>query len=617
MARNSSNNSIHPQKNDMDALTQGLQQGLGGLFPMVGSGLPAIDVPSFSGLPERRPRRSGQRRQSRLERFGQERVNFGFGPFSVSASGQNPGDLLQQARSSAVETYGYMKGIGSVCDMIRDGIKRYVDMKCTVAEYEEKRRIDQKYRVKDQQVGNPESSGTGLGGDEGEGVDFIDDFDSKFERPSLTRFPAILGFILSNLPAGYQVPMLFHLLSMFGALCFSKIRALYLDGKRHAPNLQVIIEGGWGQGKAKFEDLFHILFDRVIASDRTKLMEANNPSKAKNAPHAIIQTAGIGLTRAKMFDVLADNQEVHIYIFESEIKALVNSLKGTGGITTDHLRKAFENGLVYQNNKLSTSKSGNYPIYLNYTITGTMGDTGRFIEKELEGGTLSRIAWTAIPEAGKELENLEFDAAEVNLFRNKIDNWRNIYCYTTDANGNDVPCNETDIDLSYLFPPLKKWLDQQYDQSVKENNPARRNVRARSACIAFHCAMVLHQLYDQPMTAEDKQEVIEATIYLANYVIERFLFKFQDEQNKAYWQRTAAEKVKKAQTTETMAPAQTPSQPQKPGPADAPRLKQEHDAGAGWDKIGEKYGCSGTWIKKLVRKYEERLKRRSGGSESK
>ena len=35
------------------------------------------------------------------------------------------------------------------------------------------------------------------------------------------------------------------------------------------------------------------------------------------------------------------------------------------------------------------------------------------------------------------------------------------------------------------------------------------------------------------------------------------------------------------------------------------------------DKIGEKYGCSGTWIKKLVRKYEDRLKRRSGGSESK
>lgn len=566
---------------------QGLLQGLG-------SSQNSDDVPLVGDTQAPTPR-FGRRGHGRRER--KNHLKGKIDDMTLEADGQDAPEMLQSASNTLTNAYARRKGIDftfKTLEILRD--KELGAKKGTEGEDPED--------VDDQTP--PE-----------EEVDFIDDFNSKFKRPSLTRLPLFLGHILACLPKGYLMPMLLHLLSMFGALCFSKVRALYLDGKRHAPNLQVVVEGGWGQGKAKLEDLYHTLFERVITSDRTKLLEENDESTKKSRPHHIIQTAGIGLTRAKMFDVLADNQEVHIYIFESEIKALVNSLKGTGGITTDHLRKAFENGLVYQNNKLSTSKSGNYPIYLNYTITGTMGDTGRFIEKELEGGTLSRIAWTAIPEAGKELENLEFDAAEVNLFRNKIDNWRNIYCYTTDANGNDVPCNETDIDLSYLFPPLKKWLDQQYDQSVKENNPARRNVRARSACIAFHCAMVLHQLYDQPMTAEDKQEVIEATIYLANYVIERFLFKFQDEQNKAYWQRTAAEKVKKAQTTETMAPAQTPSQPQKPGPADAPRLKQEHDAGAGWDKIGEKYGCSGTWIKKLVRKYEERLKRRSGGSESK
>ena len=361
------------------------------------------------------------------------------------------------------------------------------------------------------------------------------------------------------------------------------------------------------------EDLYHKLFGRVITSDRAKLLEENDESTKKAHPHHIIQTAGIGLTRAKMFDVLADNQDVHIYIFESEIKALVNSLKGTGGITTDHLRKAFENGLVYQNNKLSTSKSGNYPIYLNYTITGTMGDTGRFVEKELEGGTLSRIAWTAIPEAGKELENLQFDDAEVDLFRDKIDAWRKLYCYTTNDNGDDEPCNETDIDLSYLFQPLKNWLDRQYDQSIKEDNPARRNVRARSACVAFHCAIVLHMLYDQPMTAVDKEEVVNATIYIANYVIERFLFKFKDEQNLAFRQRSEAEKVKKSQATDTAGVTVTPPPAKKPGRADAPRLKQEHDAGTGWETLGKKYGCTGNWIKKLVRDYE----RKTGGGDNK
>ena len=436
-------------------------------------------------------------------------------------------------------------------------------------------------------------------------VDFIDDFNSKFKMPSLTRLPFLLGHILACLPKGYFVPMLLHLLSMFGALCFSKVRALYLDGKRHAANIQVVVEGGWGQGKAKLEDLYHILFERVIESDRAKLLEENDESTKKSRPHRIIQTAGIGLTRAKMFDVLADNQNLHIFIFESEIKALVNSLRGTCGITTDHLRKAFENGLVYQNNKLSNSKSGNYPIYLNYTFTGTMGDTGQFIKKELEGGTLSRIAWTSIPEAGKELENLQMDAAEVKQFRDKIDDWRKLYCYTTDSKGNDVPCNETDIDLSYLFPSLKKWLDEQYDQSVKENNPARRNVRARSACIAFHCAIVLNQLYDQPMTAEDKQEVINATIYLANYVIERFLFKFQDEQNKAYWQRTAAEKVKKPVTNPAQKGTGTAAKSQMSEEELAAKVLAFYQRGVeghGLEKTAQEFGINREKVRYILKK---------------
>ena len=496
----------------------GLFQGLGSSsntddVPLVGE----IKTPSF---------RSGRRTHDRHEK--KDHVKGKIGDITLEADGQDAPEMLQNASNTLTNAYARRKGIDFLYGTLQRMRDKELGVKKVTAD-EGSADVDEQPQLEDE-------------------VDFIDDFNSKFKMPSLTHLPFFLGHILACLPKGYFVPMLLHLLSMFAALCFSKVRALYLDGKRHAPNLQVIVEGGWGQGKAKFEDLYHALFERVIASDRTKLLAQNNapgvPTK-KSGPHHIIQTAGIGLTRAKMFDVLADNQEVHIFIYESEIKALVNSLKGTCGITTDHLRKAFENGLVYQNNKLSNSKSGNYPIYLNYTFTGTMGDTGQFIKKELEGGTLSRIAWTSIPEAGKTLENLEIDAAEVKQFRDKIDDWRKLYCYTTDAKGNDSPCKETDIDLSYLFPALKTWLDEQYDQSEKENNPARRNVRARSACIAFHCAIVLHQLYDQPMTADDKEEVINATIYIANYVIERFLFKFQDEQNEAYWQRTAAEKVKK------------------------------------------------------------------------
>lgn len=555
------------------------------LFEGLGSSTSTDDVPLVGEI--KTPSfRSGRRTHDRHEK--KDHVKGKIGDITLEADGQDAPEMLQNASNTLTSAYARRKGIDFLYGTLQRMRDKELGVKKVTADNATED-VDEQPQLEDE-------------------VDFIDDFNSKFKTPSLTHLPFLLGHILACLPKGYLVPMLLHLLSMFAALCFSKVRALYLDGKRHAPNLQVIVEGGWGQGKAKFEDLYHTLFERVITSDRTKLLAQNNapavPSK-KSGPHHIIQTAGIGLTRAKMFDVLADNQDVHIYIFESEIKALVNSLKGTGGITTDHLRKAFENGYVYQNNKLSNSKSGNYPIYLNYTITGTMGDTGRFVEKELEGGTLSRIAWTAIPEAGKELENLQMDAAEVNLFRNKIDNWRKIYCYTTDANGNDVPCNETDIDLPYLFPSLKKWLDEQYDQSVKENNPARRNVRARSACIAFHCAIVLNQLYDQPMTAEDKQEVINATIYLANYVIERFLFKFQDEQNKAYWQRTSAEKVKKPVTNPAQEGTGTAAKSQMSEEELAAKVLAFYQRGVeghGLEKTAQEFGINREKVRSILKK---------------
>lgn len=574
-----------------------------GLFQGLGSSQNSDDVPLIGDTQAPTPG-FGRRGYGRRER--KNHLKGKIGDMTLEADGNDAPGMLQSGANTLTNAYARRKGI--------DFLFKILEMQ------------------RDRELKKDENLGGGMGDPdidpqqpeqndvEEDDVYFIEDFESKFKKPNLGRLPFVLGHILSCLPKGYLVPMLLHLLSMFGALCFSKVRALYLDGKRHAANLQVLVEGGWGQGKAKCEDLYHALFERVITSDRAKLLEENDESTKKSRPHRIIQTAGIGLTRAKMFDVLADNQEIHIFIFESEIKALVNSLKGTGGITTDHLRKAFENGLVYQNNKLSNSRSGNYPIFLNYTITGTMGDTGRFIEKELEGGTLSRIAWTVIPEAGKELENLEMDKTETEHFRDQIDAWRKRYCYTTDAKGNDKACGETEIDMSYLFPALKKWLNKQYDQSIEENNPARRSVRARSACIAFHCAMVLHMLYDHPLTTAEQQEVIDTTIYLANYVSERFLFKFQSDQNELYWKANAAEKVKKGKTGQPASTTSPGKKEQKKALTDdelAARILKEYQRGVpghGWDSVAAMLGISTDRVRYLYRKYTKD-KDKEGGAE--
>ena len=107
------------------------------------------------------------------------------------------------------------------------------------------------------------------------------------------------------------------------------------------------------------------------------------------------------------------------------------------------------------------------------------------------------------------------------------------------------------------------------------------------------------------MTAEDKQEVINATIYLANYVIERFLFKFQDEQNKAYWQRTAAEKVKKPVTNPAQKGTGTAAKSQMSEEELAAKVLAFYQRGVeghGLEKTAQEFGINREKVRYILKK---------------
>lgn len=372
---------------------------------------------------------------------------------------------------------------------------------------------------------------------------WLENFQKKFKMPALR---GILDTLINGVcPIGYEPAMLLHLLSMFGALCFSKVRAKYLDGILHAPNLQVIIEGGWGTGKGKFETIYKSLFARIIDADKEKINRSDANGEDDYPP--IVQTAGIGLSGAKLVDVLADNQGVHSYIFSSEILAVILNLQKKTGLTFEHFRKAFENGDIYNNNKAKKSKKGLYPVFLNYTFTGTPGDTDKFSSRELEGGTSSRICYGIIPEHGKDIPNLDMPCdAELDEIRDQIDAWNSQYCYTTNNIDEDIACDETVIDLDYVNDALKEWLDNQYDLSKQEKNPARADARTRMATMAFHAGISVAMMYGNPSAREHakRKAVVELVIYVANHCMERFLYKFGDIQNAQRAEAMEAEKVK-------------------------------------------------------------------------
>lgn len=437
--------------------------------------------------------------------------------------------------------------------------------------------------------------------DETEGITWIELFKSKFSMPSQ---PLFIKFILDGVPPGYEEPMLIHLLCMLGSMCFSKVRAKYSDGIVHAANLQVIVEGNWGSGKGKFEQIFKVLFERVIKRSIEKI---ENIGSSSDTSDTIIQTIGLGTSMGKYVDILANNQGCHTYLFNSEVRALSIDLRKGSGINFDFLRKAFENGDVCRNNKAKDAKNGIFPVYLNYTITGTPGDIATSFKKELEGGTISRIAWTCIPEADRSPGVLHLPSGEdLESLRDQIDDWAENYCFMTTGQS-DKAVDEVLVDLGYVCDALDKWNDNQYELAIKENNPARKDVRTRMATIAFHCAIVLHMLYDRPTESQEKKHVVDLTLFIANYCIERFLHKFGETQNQQRRYNHQQEMVKAdIPTTDAIHDGQ-----EKDKITDIPTLKALHDIvdkngqhKYGWDKLAKMSGMSSSMVRRKILDYE-------------
>lgn len=347
--------------------------------------------------------------------------------------------------------------------------------------------------------------------------EWIKNFRKDHEFPDLTNFQ-ILPDILKGTPDGYEDAMLTHLLAMFGGLCFSRVRAKFVDKTIQAPNIQTIIVGESGSGKGKFKNVYSQLFKRIIDSDRKKL--------GLNDKH-IIQMVGLQVSEAKFFEILAQNGGVHMYSMEEELQEIAQVFGKNGKLDYNILRKAFDNGDVFKDNLAKRGVKGSFPVYYNYTFTGTPGALKSFIsEREKEGGTARRHIIAPIPELGLFPAMLFLpEGVQLEEIRDQIDAWRGKYCFTTDTNGEDIPCHEYHIDLRYLFDALDEWTENQRIMSAMGGEPERMAMSNSMAAISFHCAIVLHMLAGEPDSNErsKRRAVKEATLYLADYCMERYI----------------------------------------------------------------------------------------------
>ena len=344
-------------------------------------------------------------------------------------------------------------------------------------------------------------------------------FDTQFPMPG---YSAILHIstILNGCPGGFRPAMLLHLLGTYGALCFSNVRAQYMDGRSHSPSLQVVIVGAQGSGKSIFKNVYEQdLFHRVVMEDREK--------GRSDKPDQIIQTIGSEISKARLLELVAGNHDVYFYSMETEIDTVRQSFTKGGGLSSDLLRKAFSNESISLDNKHTRNECrGTFLVYFNYTFTGTPKAVRRFFkEEEYEDGTASRVCFCAIPELGHSIPEFDLpEGEELEKMRDRIDKWREQYCFRRTKEGIDIPANEHRTDLSYVFGTLKHWIEKQKEMG----DETRKEVSLRMATVAFHGAIVLHMLAGEPGkdAPKTRRAICKLTEYLANHCMERFLCQY-------------------------------------------------------------------------------------------
>ena len=429
----------------------------------------------------------------------------------------------------------------------------------------------------------------------------------------LPELPPMLQFVVERSPAGYEVAMTVTLLCAFAALCFSKVRAKYLDGKVHAPNLQVLVEGNWGAGKEKFMTALNAMFKRLFDRDKEKY---SSDDEGK-----IIQWAGVGATESKFIDILADNGEVHVLMVTSEILAAVNNMRKQNGLTAEYYRKAIDNGEVFRANKTKDIQ-GLFRVFMNCILIGTPGDTTKFFSKELEGGTASRICLLAIPDSGRYLEALIIeDGEELERYRDQIDEWNRLYCYNHDElSGCDIPAEEHFIELDYVNAAIETWInDDQWNKANGDPSDPRVGARGRMGAIAFHCAMVIHMLFGcpGPDMLQTRRKVVNLTIYIANYCMERFLLKFGAIQKVQRELNNQAERVENTTTVDKEAQQSSPQPDEKNyccglSKSTVKKMFEMYIPGkVGFGSVAKYFGLSGATgqqkVRRAIKKYKQEL----------
>ena len=365
-----------------------------------------------------------------------------------------------------------------------------------------------------------------------EDLEDVDDSEEE-ERPDLPPLPPVFKQFCRIAPDDFKVPSIFALLPVLGTLA-SRLRAIYLDGDKHAPNFTTVIEAPQASGKSFARRIVKTCMEQVEYMDsisrvaeqqyNMQLKKARNSKNQPEEPTAIIRIIPASVSIAKLLKRLNNSKGLHLFSFLEELDTLTKSNKaGAWSQKTDIYRNAFDNADYGQEYMSENSFSGIFPVYYNMLTCGTPAAVSRFY-KDPEDGLISRIIFCQLPsQFGAKMPVFKkLSTFEKNMIQNTCARLNDNLCCT--AEQEVVP--EHIVDVAYLNKAIDRWNEHQRLESIREVSTARNVFYRRSAVIGFRAGFLAHYLYGEKTDRETKKNVIRFALFVANFVLNSLLVKF-------------------------------------------------------------------------------------------
>ena len=376
--------------------------------------------------------------------------------------------------------------------------------------------------------------------EEGEGHTLGDTDPEQAEGHNLPPLAPVIKELVGTAPPDFKEASIIASLPLLGAVA-SNIRGIF-NGKEEAPVFQVAIEGHQGcgkdymAGKLKEKILPLVLrHDQEVEDEekeynseckRTQLRPGQKLPEPPRKPTQM-RAGTISLSelkqRASLSQGLIQLQDV------SEIAELTqNRSRGSWANLTETYRKGFEGGELTQDFVNKDTFNGRTNAWISILALGTPEAVAKFYtEYDAENGTASRTIFGYIPDQYyKRWQDWgKLTPAQQRLIDQKIEEGYDLNYYDDGKVKAPVILN-----VKYVADAMKQWSDNQVEQAGLEESRARGVFQRRSAIIGFRAGMLAHWLYGN---SRHKQDVIAFARWVAEYTLNRLLFKYGTMYEKA------------------------------------------------------------------------------------